>query len=144
MQRKMFTVDEANSLLPDVRRAVTALQDRMRWLAAHRPAVPYLIPEFKVPQDALVPEDYFAGLLQVRKTLGEVDAIGCQIKDIQMGLVDFPSRLFGREILLCWRLGEDLVGYYHDPEAGYSGRRPLPPDLGGRGGDPQEGSSGSA
>ncbi len=134
MDRKHFTIEEANSTLPVVRKVVGTIQDRMKWLASNQPQIPYLVKAFRIPMDAPVPLDYFASLLQVRDALGEMDSLGCQIKDIQMGLVDFPSRLLGREVLLCWRIGEEAVEYYHDLKSGYSSRRPIPEDTSGSGG----------
>lgn len=126
MEKKSFTVEEANRMLPTLRSVVGTIQDRMQWLTANRPSMEYLVQEYRIPMEAPVPEDYFASLIKVRSALVRLEAMGCQLKDIKRGLVDFPSRLFGKEVLLCWHLGEESVGYYHDPEAGYAGRRPLP------------------
>jgi hypothetical protein len=54
---------------------------------------------------------------------------GGVIKDPQTGLVDFYGRVDGKVVWLCWRYGEDTLGYYHDLKAGYSGRRPLSADV---------------
>jgi hypothetical protein len=48
---------------------------------------------------------------------------GVQIKDIDTGLVDFPGRLNGRDVLLCWKMGEETIEYYHSPEDGFAGRK---------------------
>jgi hypothetical protein len=55
----------------------------------------------------------------------KVRALGGIVKDPQIGLVDFYGRVEGRVVWLCWRYGEDSLGYYHDLEEGYSGRRPI-------------------
>ena len=54
----------------------------------------------------------------------QVRALGGEVKDIEIGLVDFPARRRGEEILLCWRLGEKTIGFWHAVEAGFAGRRP--------------------
>jgi len=54
-----------------------------------------------------------------------VQSYGCQLKDMEMGLIDFPAIRDGREVYLCWKLGEEQIGYWHDVEAGYAGRQPL-------------------
>ncbi|HEY2854575.1 MAG TPA: DUF2203 domain-containing protein [Gemmatimonadaceae bacterium] len=59
----------------------------------------------------------------------ELEELGIQLKDRRLGLVDFPSEMNGRPILLCWRLGEPEVQFWHDPDAGYAGRQPLSPSL---------------
>jgi hypothetical protein len=143
MERKHYTVEQANMALPEIRKVVGTIQDRMSWLQGHRPEIRYLVQEFKIPFDAPVAPDYLTHLLELRDALGEVDTLGCQIKDIRMGLVDFPSRLFGKEVLLCWRVGEDAVEFYHDLESGYSGRRPIPEDAPGRGSGSDKSTEGS-
>ena len=143
MDRKHFTVEQANEALPSLRKVVDTIQDRMRWLQTHRPEFRYVVEEFKIPFEAPVSPGYLVRLLEVREALGEVDSLGCQIKDIRMGLVDFPSRLFGKEVLLCWRAGEDAVEFYHDLESGYSGRRPIPEDAPGRGAGSDRSTKGS-
>lgn len=126
MSTKIFTVEQANRMLPALRKVVALLQDRVRWLESNRPEVPFLVEEFKIPLDAPVDPEYFANLLKIRRIMAEVDVMGCQIKDIQMGLVDFPAKIDGKDVLLCWRAGEESVRYYHDLTSGYSGRRPIP------------------
>lgn len=62
----------------------------------------------------------------VREAMGEIEAMGGEIKDVEQGLVDFPSWLEGtREVVLCWRIGEPAVEWYHDADAGFSGRKPI-------------------
>jgi hypothetical protein len=55
----------------------------------------------------------------------EINAAGAQIKSLEEGLLDFPSRRGGELVLLCWKLGEDEIGYWHGVDEGYAGRRPL-------------------
>ena len=57
------------------------------------------------------------------------ECLGIQLKDRRLGLVDFPSEMNGRKILLCWRLGEAEVQFWHELDAGYAGRQPLSPSL---------------
>lgn len=130
MNKKRFTVQEANRMLPVLREVVGAIQERLGWMTANRPQVDYLVKKHSVPMESPVPHDYLANLLAVRGALARLESFGCQLKDVQMGLVDFPARLSGREVLLCWSLEEDSVGFYHDLRGGYAGRRPIP---GGRG-----------
>ena len=62
---------------------------------------------------------------QLARTVEEIQQTGCLIKDLDMGLVDFPSRRGGEEIYLCWKLGEEHIGYWHGIEEGFAGRKPL-------------------
>lgn len=57
--------------------------------------------------------------------VARIDALGGEVKDLETGLVDFPSRRGSERILLCWRLGERQIGFWHTLEGGFSGRRPL-------------------
>jgi hypothetical protein len=76
-------------------------------------------------------EDLQAEAMEAAKAVLELverlDDIGVQIKDPDTGLIDFPAKHpDGSDVLLCWRLGEDEVGYWHTLEAGFRGRKPLP------------------
>jgi hypothetical protein len=62
---------------------------------------------------------------QLTQTLDEIQETGCVIKDLEMGLVDFPSLRGGEEVYLCWKLGEEHIGYWHGIEEGFAGRKPL-------------------
>jgi hypothetical protein len=62
---------------------------------------------------------------------GELDhEIGVQVKDLEQGLLDFPSVMDGQTVLLCWKLGEKEIGFWHTPEDGFAGRKPLAGRLG--------------
>jgi len=64
-------------------------------------------------------------LQEARDTLTEIDEIGVQVKDLEKGLLDFPCILDGQTVLLCWKLGEKEIGYWHTTEDGFAGRKPL-------------------
>lgn len=61
----------------------------------------------------------------LRETLEGIAGTGCVIKDLEIGLVDWPAVYRGREIWLCWRYGETEVGFWHDHHTGFDGRRPV-------------------
>ena len=63
--------------------------------------------------------------LEVRRLIDTVEQAGIVLRDINRGLVDFPALIDGREVYLCWELGEEDVAYWHDLEGGYGGRKPL-------------------
>jgi hypothetical protein len=60
-----------------------------------------------------------------KDTLSEINAIGVQVKDLDIGLLDFPCRVDGEIVLLCWRMGEPTISHWHGTEEGYAGRRPI-------------------
>jgi hypothetical protein len=67
----------------------------------------------------------------MRSALNKILETGCLIKDLEVGLLDFPSRINNEEVYLCWRIGEDRIRFYHRHDEGFAGRKPLDPrDLG--------------
>jgi hypothetical protein len=68
---------------------------------------------------------------QIDSFIKEIDEIGCSFKDwnFQIGLVDFPSVIDGEDVLLCWRSDEESIRFYHSPEDGFAGRKPIPEEY---------------
>jgi hypothetical protein len=63
----------------------------------------------------------------VRSALEQIQSTGCVVKDLEVGLLDFPSRIDDQEVYLCWRLGEDRIRFYHRQDEGFAGRKPIDP-----------------
>jgi hypothetical protein len=63
----------------------------------------------------------------VRATVDRIHSTGCIVKDLDAGLLDFPSRINDEEVYLCWRLGEDRIRFYHAQDEGFAGRKPIDP-----------------
>ena len=117
-----FTPEEANRMLPLVRRIVDdilATGTQMKELATR----PSPAPEHVNRHDKLAQ--------RLQSLFGELDELGCYYKDwnFNVGLVDFPAWLNGRKVLLCSRTDEPAVTHYHAYEDGYAGRRVIPQDL---------------
>jgi len=67
----------------------------------------------------------------LRSTLRRILETGCIVKDLDVGLLDFPAIIDNQDVYLCWKLGEDRIRFYHRPDEGFAGRKPLDPrDLG--------------
>lgn len=130
---QLFSVDQANRTLPLVRRIV---EDVVR---EHRRRTEQL-----VQLDLLVsasgdgpPDTRIAPLERECQTIArelegferELRDLGIQLKDARIGLIDFPSNMDGRRVLLCWHLGEPAVQFWHDEQSGFAGRQPLAPTL---------------
>lgn len=62
---------------------------------------------------------------EAKDTLAEIEAIGVQVQDLEEGLLDFPCTMEGKTVMLCWKLGEDSIAHWHEPEDGFTGRKPL-------------------
>lgn len=77
----------------------------------------------------LAKNDYEHLMDRIQRILDDIHALGCEVRHIELGLVDFPARIHGREVYLCWQLGEPMVAYYHGLREGYAGRRPIPRDA---------------
>ncbi|HEV2706235.1 MAG TPA: DUF2203 domain-containing protein [Pyrinomonadaceae bacterium] len=124
---KLFSVEEANALLPTVRRIAQAIQRAHSRLKASQSAAREAAEAAAqggggMPDGAL----YVEALVALAERTGELEALGVQLKDFERGLVDFPSLREGRVVLLCWQLGEgDRVEWWHETEAGFAGRQPL-------------------
>lgn len=67
---------------------------------------------------------------EAKDTLAEIDEIGVQVKDLEQGLLDFPSMMDGKPVLLCWKLGEPTIAHWHTEEEGFAGRKPLDSGFG--------------
>lgn len=74
---------------------------------------------------AKIKEKHDAGAQILGDALAAIQDLGVQVKDLEMGLVDFPTRYHGEEALLCWRLGEARIEWWHGPAEGFRGRKPI-------------------
>ena len=63
--------------------------------------------------------------MEIKGIIDRVRGMGIEVKDLDMGLVDFPSQMEGREVYLCWKLGEERITWWHELDAGYASRQPL-------------------
>ena len=121
-----FTREEANAALPALRRLLQRLRDAKDMLTdaeAHEALSEAAPTNGGGEPGAQVGEAF----LQVRRLLAALQEQGIVIRDIDRGLIDFPTLIDGREVFLCWELGEDSVDWWHGPEEGFSGRQPLDP-----------------
>jgi len=126
-----FSVEEANQALPRLRQWLPRIQARRRRLDV----VQRKLAELSVKASAngnLLEEEVEATQREAKRLTGELDKLigrvqelGCELKDIEQGLIDFPALREGREVYLCWRLGEEEVAFWHELEAGFAGRQPL-------------------
>jgi hypothetical protein len=128
--RRTFTVAEANAEIPRLALLVARLQDLARRLDDERRAAAAEsgVDPGTIPMQAVLRARPPARrvLEELDGVVGEIDAVGAQLKDLALGLVDFPGEVHGRRVLLCWQLGEPEVAFYHGEHDGFAGRRPLP------------------
>lgn len=124
---KLFTLEEANSLLPTVRSIVKSIQKSHRRLLTFQSAARQAAQGAEHGGGGMPFGPRYADLLvELSNHTGHLEGLGIQIKDYQQGLIDFPSMRDGRVVLLCWKADEgDQLEWWHDVESGFAGRQPL-------------------
>ena len=125
----LFTVDEANDLLPDLRPLMKRIFDQLDFLRKKSEAVireNRLSPNSPDFMARLQENDAIARLIhEVKGLVEEINSYGCVCKGAEQGLIDFPCMMGGEIVFLFWRYGEESVGHWHRIEDGFAGRKPL-------------------
>lgn len=121
--KRRFTLEQANKTLPLVSRIVndivkahevaTSLQAKLE--SSNQPA----------PEQQQTESDLEKKLDRLQTLVDELSEVGCELKDYQTGLVDFVGRHQGRDVYLCWKLGEGKIAYWHELQTGFAGRQPV-------------------
>ncbi len=124
---KLFTLEEANSLLPSVRPIVKSIQRSHRRLNSFQRTAKRAAEAAENGGGGMKKGSQYARLLiDLSLAAGQLESLGVQLKDYANGLIDFPSMRDGRVVLLCWKADEgDQLEWWHDVEAGFAGRQPL-------------------
>ncbi len=119
-----YTLEEASELLP----RVVGLVERMRGARnrlGDREAREALSEAGPTNGGGTPGRTVSEGFLELRDSMIELRELEVVLRDLDRALLDFPSLRDGQEVYLCWQEGEDEIGYWHEPEAGFAGRRPL-------------------
>jgi hypothetical protein len=135
MPPKLFTLDEANHLVPTLEPLLRRLVEQRQALREHA----QVIEEFRAEAGKSgggMPGGRFGKAraaaetlgTQIAEGIGRIEALGCVVKDLDQGLVDFLSRRGDETVFLCWRLGETSIRYWHGLKEGFAGRKPLEDD----------------
>lgn len=143
---QFFSLDDANATLPELRGILGRLRDQRAELIRLRDEVlerqaaveatteggPGAVGPGRPRDEADLAAELRRSRLrmqgvidQMQAGVARIDELGITLRDIESGLVDFPALVSGRQIWLCWRLGEDLIETWHELSAGFGGRRPL-------------------
>lgn len=133
--KKYYTVEEANHALPLVRAIVTDVVTKYGEVSERKARLDQIRQSRKSsgrgPNDMYreellqVEEELDKEITRLQEFIEELDDLGVELKDISRGLVDFRSLMEGREVYLCWLLGEEEVGHWHELDAGFAGRHSL-------------------
>ncbi len=135
---KIFTIEEANKMLPLVRAITDDVVRLAREMVDRRQRLDYL----KGDRDDAEGDPYGDELAdmesqqekdeaKLREYVEELQELGVEPKTLTEGLIDFPAYIDGRLVFLCWKHGEPEIQFWHDLEAGFAGRQPLPVAVGG-------------
>lgn len=122
MSDKSYSVREANDLLPYIAPALVELREKFEEATKIRAAVA----EAAVTNGGSRDRDSWSRTMaRVAELLDRLAEWEVELRDVQTGLIDFPSRMADEEVWLCWRLGEPSVSYWHRRDEGFANRRPL-------------------
>lgn len=128
---KLFSLDEANALLPQLEQIVEELRSTRQSITdAQRDATDVAREARRNGHDR---SGDIAGarrrlselISRFDSTIKSIGDLGCELKDLDIGLFDFRTMREGRVVYLCWKVGEPEIGFWHDLQEGYAGRRPL-------------------
>lgn len=128
-RKKVFTAGEANRALTLVRKVVSDIVRDYRRLRELHKACRALDTKGRCAEAEQARQDYVCVTDHLSELKEELEKIGCELKDYQIGLVDFASLYEGREVCLCWKLGEEKVAWWHEINAGYASRKPITADF---------------
>jgi hypothetical protein len=138
-EQRLFTLTEAERARRELEPFLLEAMDCRKKLAGLETDLSAVSARIMMMGGVIVPYEKLATLRVEHQQLAEslksaLDRIletGCLIKDLEVGLLDFPSRINDEAVYLCWRLGEDRIRFYHRQDEGFAGRKPLDPrDLG--------------
>ncbi|HEY6776169.1 MAG TPA: DUF2203 domain-containing protein [Thermoleophilaceae bacterium] len=124
LHARHYTLEEASALLPrvaDLIERMRSARDRL----GDREARKALAEAGTTNGGGKPGRTVSEGFLELRESMVELRQLEVILRDLDRGLVDFPALREGREVYLCWQEGEDEIGFWHEPDAGFAGRRPL-------------------
>jgi hypothetical protein len=133
MSERSFTFDEAQSLLPVLESLLRSAIDGKKLIEAVDAEFQELAHQVflsggllvNIVQVARRKAEREKTIHRVKDALAEIDSTGVQVKDLDIGLLDFPCEVEGRTVLLCWKLGETGITHWHGTDEGFAGRKPI-------------------
>ena len=121
-EERLFTLEEANAALEELRARLPRLREARQRLIDSGERIAAAV---EIVGGGVAGTDWFHAQEELKAELLWLAERGILLRDPNTGLVDFPAERDGERVFLCWRLGEDRVGWFHDAQAGFSGRKPL-------------------
>ena len=121
----LFTLDEANSLVPKLLDWVPEIQKLSASMNRDFPDISNAREKAKWNGGSIEGSGYLSVVMKYNHLIRQIESVGCEVKGIREGLVDFPSIREGREVYLCWRMSEKEIRFWHDLHSGFAGRQPI-------------------
>jgi len=142
---RLFTLSEAERTRKEVQPILLEAVHCQRKLSAVEKDLSAMSARIMMMGGLIVPYEKLAKLRldqqhlaeTVRQALERIHATGCLVKDLDIGLLDFPAVIDNEDVYFCWKLGEDRIRFYHRQNEGFAGRKPLDPRIQGPGEDIQ-------
>ena len=125
MSERIFTLSEAVGLLPQLRSVLEEVTDEWNRIKSLNPQIQKARDKAQFDGYSPYGVEYIEAVSHLMFLLQQIRDMGVILKDVDRGLCDFPYMRNGRVVYLCWHLGEETIGYWHDIEAGFAGREPL-------------------
>src|SRR5215467_11202365 len=133
MSSRTFTLDEAKDLLPVLESLLRSALDGKKLIESFEAELQATAHRIFLNGGMSVNVVYLAGrkaqrekaIQRLKDAMAEIDAMGVQVKDLDIGLLDFPCEVDGQIVLLCWKLGEKAITFWHGVSEGFAGRKPI-------------------
>jgi hypothetical protein len=125
---RLFSLSEANRLIPSLEEHLSAVKKGKSVLVHTKDEIKKASKNAQFGGGSFVAPHYISALEQINDNLQKIQEMGVLVKDVEMGLCDFPHLHEGRVVYLCWKLGEPEVGWWHEVHSGYASRQPLGSD----------------
>ncbi len=122
---RIFTLAEANELIPHLNQRFTAVRRAKTVIASTKEEVSKASAKASSGGGSSVGALYIRALHEISGSLQAIHELGVVLKDVDVGLCDFPYKLAGRIVYLCWKFGEDEIQWWHETSCGYKDRHPL-------------------
>jgi hypothetical protein len=121
-----YTLEQANAVRGWVTERVNWIRDARAQLVAMGARAGAAVQALDLSDGGSYPgRDVARALVELSRAIAELEAVDVVLRDVERGLVDFPSLRDGEEVYLCWLIDEQEIGFWHEPDAGFAGRRPL-------------------
>ena len=136
---KTFTLQEAEKLIPslekwlgqaiDAKNEAVEAERQLQTVTAHIQMMGGV--ELELTQVVRQKHAKVRAVKLLQEAMKEIEEAGCLVKDLDIGLVDFPAKLNDQQVYLCWKLGEEHIEFWHHPHEGFAGRKPITTEFGG-------------